>query len=161
LLQSDLEKLSSAKQPWTLYDSMPHDNADVAAKLGQDRPLHDYAYLFGRYRQTISELVDLQQSAIRDLQLTKDTLADAKEQVKFYKNQQTIFEAVAAKFAKQRDVVKSHLDRVQEAYDAAKAAAENLIKTNKAMAGQIAKIQWDETRLIDQRSMAQSTSGRK
>ncbi|MGW8257137.1 MAG: hypothetical protein ACWGMZ_06610 [Thermoguttaceae bacterium] len=148
LLSSDLEKLATSKGPWVIYDSLPHDG-------------HDYAFLFDAYRSRITELVDLQESAKRDLQLLNETLADAQKQVKFYQGQVTVFQAIAASFIQQRDVVDNYLDRLQKSYKAAKAAAANITKTNRTMAGQLAKIQLFATRRIDQRTtaMAQSDSG--
>ena len=196
-LPRDVKKLAAAKGPWTLYDSMPHDNHEIFASLSEEdkkallpadsvgeyvkngqpaaegdsvqrkaegkyvRMLRDYTYLFDAYRLKITELVDLEQAAMRDLQLLEFSLADAKRQVKFYQDQGSIFQAIAAKFARQRDAVKAHLGKLQEKLGAAKAAADKLIKNNKAMAGQIAQIQLDATRRIDQRTraMAQSASG--
>ncbi len=199
LLPRDVEKLSTAKRLWTMYDTMPADNHEIFAqwkdedkkamlpaetveqyiKNGQAaaeeepaehkaegkyvRPLRDYAVLFGAYRLKITVLIDLEQAAMRDLQLLEDTLADAKRQVQFYQKQVTVFQGIAAKFAHQRDAVKSHLEKLQEKLGAAKEAAEKFFKNNKAMAGQIAKIQLDATRRIDKRTgaMAQSASGEK
>ena len=48
------------------------------------RPLRDYGYLFDTYRMKITELVDREQSAMRDKQMVEDTLADAKLQVQFW-----------------------------------------------------------------------------
>jgi hypothetical protein len=197
LLPWDREKLSTAKGPWTLYDSMPHDNHQIFARLSDEekkallpadslseyledgqpaakdepperivdgkymRQLRDYAYLFKTYRLDITELIDLEQADMRDLKLLEDTLADAKRQVQFYQGQVTVFQALAAKFQRQRDAVLNYLEKLKEKFAAAKEAVEKTIQKNKAMAGQIAKIQLDATRRIDQRvrAMAQSASG--
>ena len=186
LMRADLDKLASAKHPWNLYDSLPHDNheifaqvsdqdkkamlpADAAAEYAGDgqpaakdaRPLRNYGYLFDAYHMKITELIDQEQATSRDLKLVEDALADAKKQVQFYQNQATIVKTVLAEIERQRDAVKAHLDKLREKFAEAKAAAENFIKTNKAMAGQIAKIQLDATRRIDQRTraMAQSANG--
>ena len=110
------------------------------------RPLRDYGYLFDAYRMKITELVDREQSAMRDKQMVEDTLADAKLQVQFWQKQGTVVKAILAEMVRQRDAVAAHLDNLQKKIAEAKAAITELIKNNKAMAGQIAKIQLDATR---------------
>jgi hypothetical protein len=127
------------------------------------RSLRDYDYLFDTYRMKITELVDRQESVMRDKQMVEDTLADAKLQVQFWQKQGTVAKALVAKMVRQRDAVAAHLDKLQKKIAEAKAAITELIKNNKAMAGQIAKIQLDATRRIDERTraMAQSANGEK
>jgi preprotein translocase subunit YajC len=127
------------------------------------RSLRDYGYLFDVYRMKITELVDRQESAMRDKQMVEDTLADAKLQVQFWQKQGTVVKALVAEMVRQRDAVAAHLDKLQKKIAEAKAAITELIKNNKAMAGQIAKIQLDATRRIDERTraMAQSANGEK
>ncbi|MGA2799361.1 MAG: hypothetical protein ABSE63_17400 [Thermoguttaceae bacterium] len=127
------------------------------------RQLRDYSYLFDVYRMKITELVDREQSAMRDKQMVEDTLADAKLQVQFWQKQGTVVKALVAEMVRQRDAVAAHLDKLQKKIAEAKAAITELIKNNKAMAGQIAKIQLDATRRIDERTraMAQSANGEK
>ena len=127
------------------------------------RPLRDYGYLFDTYRMKITELVDREQAAMRDKQMVEDTLADAKLQVQFWKKQGTVVKAILAEMVRQSDAVTTHLDNLQKKIAEAKAAITELIKNNKAMAGQIAKIQLDATRRIDERTraMAQSANGEK
>jgi hypothetical protein len=199
LTPADEKKLSEAKKPWNLYDSLPHDNHEILEQLSdQDkktmlpadsveqyiddgkpapqgapagniadgkyvRPLRDYSYLFDVYRLKITELIDKEQSAMRDKQMVENTLADAKLQVEFWKKQATVVKAIVAEMDRQRDAVKTHLDNLQKKIAEVKAAITELIKNNKAMAGQIAKIQLDATRYIDERTraMAQSANGEK
>jgi hypothetical protein len=127
------------------------------------RSLRDYSYLFDTYRMKITELVDRQESAMRDKQMVEDTLADAKLQVQFWQKQGTVAKALVADMVRQRDAVAAHLEKLQKKIAEAKAVITELIKNNKAMAGQIAKIQLDATRRIDERTraMAQSANGEK
>lgn len=160
LMQVDLDKLAAAKRPWNLYDSLPHDNREILPQQ-DERPLRDYAFLFDAYRMKITELTDQEEAAMRDEQMVKDAYADAQRQVQFYQNQATLVKALSAKIGSQRDAVIAYLDKLKETLAEAKAAAVKLIENNKAMAGQIAKIQLDATRRIDQRTraMAQSANG--
>ncbi len=127
------------------------------------RPLRDYGYLFKTYRLQITELVDRLEAVVRDKQLVEDALADAKLQVQYWRQQGTVAKTLLAEMARQRDAVQAHLDNLQKKFAEAKAAAANLTKNNKAMAGQIAKSQLDATRRIDERTcaMAQSSNGEK
>jgi preprotein translocase subunit YajC len=199
LLPVDLAKLASAKRPWDLYDSLPHDNHEILGQLNEQdkkamlpadsaaeyiddgkpaqggnsalpavdgkyvRQLRDYAYLFDTYRMKITELIDKEQAVKNDKQMVEDARDDARLQVQFYQKQGTVVRALLAEIVRQRDAVAAHLDKLRKKLAEAKAAAAELIKNNKAMAGQIAKIQLDATRRIDERTraMAQSANGEK
>jgi hypothetical protein len=127
------------------------------------RPLRNYDYLFDMYRSKLTELVDKEEANKRDTEMVENTLADAKIQVQFYRDQVQVVKIVLAKIERQRDAVKAHLDKLKEKIAEAKADVMDMIKNNKAMAGQIAKIQLDATRRIDERTraMAQSANGDK
>jgi preprotein translocase subunit YajC len=166
LTPEDEKKLAEAKRPWNLYDSLPHDNHEILGELPAVdgkyvRPLRDYAYLFDAYHMKITELIDKEQAVKDDKQMVEGALDDARLQVQFYQKQGTVVKALLAEIARQRDAVAAHLDKLRKKFAEAKAAAAELIKNNKAMAGQIAKIQLDATRRIDERTraMAQSANG--
>lgn len=182
LTQTDLDKLASEKAPWNLYDSLPHDNHWIFAQLNEqdkkawlpadiadeylkdeknERQLIDYSYLFDEYRFETSDLIDQIEATDRDLKLAEDSLADAKKQVEFYEKQATIAKTIFDKFARQKDTVNDYLVKLNAKIAEIKSSMESLIKNNKAMAGQIAKIQLDATRRIDERTraMAQSANG--
>ena len=149
-----------------IEDGKPAPQAAPAGNIADGkyvRPLRDYGYLFDAYHMKITELVDREQSVMRDKQMVENTLADAKLQVQFWKKQGTVVKAILAEMDRQRDAVAAHLDKLQNKIAEAKAAITELIKNNKAMAGQIAKIQLDATRAYDQRTraMAQSANGEK
>ena len=65
------------------------------------------------------------------------------------------------KYSGQRDAVLAHRDAVQGKLAAIQAAVAETIKTAQAMAGEIARIQREATRIIDERSqaMAQASTG--
>ena len=107
-----------------------------------------------------NEKTDLLKLAARAID---NTLADAKIQVQFWKKQATVVKTVLAEMVRQRDAVAAHLDKLRKKIAETKAAITELFKNNKAMAGQIAKIQLDATRRIDERTraMAQSANGEK
>ncbi|MGD0516682.1 MAG: hypothetical protein ABSA26_04035 [Thermoguttaceae bacterium] len=125
------------------------------------RQLRDYAYLFEAYRMKITELIDKEQAVKDDKQKVEDARDDALLQVQFYQKQATVVKVLLAEIVRQHDAVAAHLDKLRKKFAEAKAAAAELIKNNKAMAGQIAKIQLDATRRIDERTraMAQSANG--
>jgi hypothetical protein len=125
------------------------------------RPLRDYSLLFNDYRREITVLVDRQEAVVRDNQLLKDAQADAQAQVKYYQDQTVVVGDLLAKISAQRDAVKAYLDKLQEKIAEVKANIQKYVQENKAMAGQLAKLQLDATRRIDERtrSMAQSANG--
>jgi hypothetical protein len=67
----------------------------------------------------------------------------------------------ATKEAAQRDAVAAYRNTVQQEFNAAKASIDELLKNNQTMAEQIAKLQLEAARRIDQRTraMARSSAG--
>ena len=124
------------------------------------RPLRDYASLFQAYRMEIAVLQDFVEAKTRDVQLVEDALADAKRQVQFLKDQKVVVTGEKEKFAAQLDAVDVHFKKVKEILDALTDEAKKLIDDNKAMAGQIAKIELDAIRRIDERSRAMAATAK-
>jgi len=174
----EIDKLTSAKQPWELYEIMPRDNHDIFASLSdaekkamlpasvlpeyrkeESRPLNDYQILFDAGRTQRTLLLDKIDYAQRDAKLLEAALAKAKEVEEKAKQDVAATQEDAKKFGRERESVAAYLKTIQKEVDAAKAAVNELIQKNKAMAGQIAKLQLEAARRIDQRTRAMAQSG--
>jgi hypothetical protein len=177
-----LAQLTKAQRPWELHEIMPRDSHDIFASvsdqqksamlpkeslpeyLGEnqgksERSLRDYQVLFNYqnlHRVLKTDQIDL---TTRDLALVQDALAQAQQQEEAAKQDVALAKEEVKKFARQRDAVAAYLAKVRADVEAAQAALKQLIENNKAMAGQIAKLQLDAWQQIDQRSRAMARSG--
>jgi hypothetical protein len=145
-------------------DGKPAPSGAPAADISDGkyvRPLRDYGYLFNIDRLHITELVDRLEAGVRDNQMVDNALADAKLQVKYWQDQGKVAKAFLADMDRQLGALNDYLAKLQKKLADTNAALMELTKNNKAMAGQIAKIQLDATRRIDERTraMAQSPNG--
>jgi hypothetical protein len=182
LTERQLAHLQTAQRPWDVYESMPRDNHEIFASLTDQekeallpaesrqeyvddgkgdkvRRLRDYQVLFSILHLRRTLLVDQVAATNLDLKLVKDALAQAEQQETAAKKdvEDTKIEVELA--ARERDAVATFLKTVEKDYGAAKAAIDGLIKANKDMAGQIAKLQLEAARQIDQRTRAMAKAG--
>jgi hypothetical protein len=126
------------------------------------RWLRDYQVQFGVQNLHRTLLVDQIDATARDLKLVEDALELAKQQEEAAK--QDVASALEEKkeFSRQRDSVTTYLKSVQQELDAAQADIEKRLKSNQKMAEQMAKLQLEAARAIDERTraaMAQSGAG--
>jgi hypothetical protein len=122
-----------------------------------------YQSLFQWYDMERTRLFDLLQAAERDKNYMQAAAADAKQDVQFRRHEIAALKADLAKYQKERDAVVACYKALQQKVAELKAAVLQTIRDNQALASQIAKIQLDASRQIDQqlRKMAQSAEGRK
>lgn len=149
LTARELDRLETAKRPWALYEVMPRDN----------RQLRDYQVLLGSNRVRSTLLADQIAAATGDQKLVVDALTQAKQQEVAVKQELAAAKKDVNKFTRERDVVDTYRKMLEQALGAVKATADRLIETNKAMAGQIAKLQLEAARRIDERTRAMALSG--
>lgn len=118
------------------------------------RSLRDYEILFRTYHVQRSVLVDMTEATTRDLQYTQAALAGARQELQAREREGTDLKAELAKYARHRAAVVSFEKTLQERVAALKATITQMIAQNKATAEQIARIQLDATRRIDERARA-------
>jgi len=126
------------------------------------RPLRDYQVRLNAEREKRTFLADSIEAAVRDKKLVEDALVEGRKQEESSQKDVVASTKDVAKFARQREIVATHRKNIEEKLDAMRAAIARLIESNQAMAGQIAKMQLEAARRIDQRTraMAQSGTGR-
>jgi hypothetical protein len=81
-------------------------------------------------------------------------LADAQRQVQFAQTITTDLKKQLAKKMKEVDTVANLRKLIEEKLKSIESTVESLIEKNKAMAGQIAQLQLEATRIIDARTRA-------
>jgi len=125
------------------------------------RQLRDYEELFRQYDLQRAALVDKWDATTRENSYIAKVLDDAKLQLQYRQNEKDRLKADRTKYFQERDVALAHLEAVRGKLAAIRAAIEEAIKTNQAMAGEIARIQQEATRIIDEetRKMAQAEAG--
>jgi hypothetical protein len=150
----ELERLATAQKPWNLYEVLPHNDPDSG-------PVHDYQVLLTALNAQRTLLIDQIEATTRDKKLVDDALAQAQQQEEGAKQDVDTAKEEAKRVGRQRDAVATYRKTLEHELEAVKADIARLMEQNKAMAGQIAKQQWEATRRIDERSrtMAQSRTG--
>jgi len=137
------------------------------------RQLRDYEELFRQYHLRLTEGVDRRNTLVRNVLYidpdrlppginpaglkppTVAALPDAKLQLQYRQEERDrLAEVERPKCFGQRDAVAAHLKAVQGKLAAIQAALAETIKTAQGMAGEIARIQREATRIIDERTQA-------
>ena len=173
-----IERLGNAQRPWDLYEVMPHDSHDVFASLSDkekeamlppeslpeyrndaSRPLRDYQVLFRAQNVRRALMADQIDATTRDLKLVKEALDQAQEQEKAAQQDVATAKEDVKAATRQRDAVAAYLKTLQQDLDTAKADIDQLLKNNQNMAEQMAKLQGEAARRIDQRTRAIAQSG--
>ena len=123
------------------------------------RPLRDYQVLFApsAARTLLADQID---AATRDMKLVEEALAQAQEQEEAAKQDVAAAkEDVEEVRRPARRGGRLSQDAASRSLDAAKADIDQLLENNQDMAGQIAKLQLEAARRIDQRTRAMAQSG--
>ena len=125
------------------------------------RKLRDYEVLFNTYHAQWSELTDLLEASARDKAYIEAALENANQQKQFRQTEVDDLKVELAKIERERDAVAAHLGALEGRMAAMRTAIAAMIKDNREKAGEIARIQLEATRRIDERTrrMAQAEAG--
>ena len=122
------------------------------------RMLRDYEILFKTYHQRRSILMDSLEATARDRQYVEAACADARKQQVFRENEVEQGNADVTKYRRERDAVAAFDTILKSRAVGMKAAVQQLIQTNKTLAGQIAKLQLEAAQRIDARTQSMARS---
>jgi hypothetical protein len=171
LTQEEENRLRAANGPWILYEMIPKDEEAVFADVSDDaiqqlfpgatqgeylqegeRKLRDYEVLFAEHQRRWTILTDRLNAAMLDNQYLQGALTNAEAQEQ--QNQQQIDDAKQqrAKAFAERDAVASHLAALEERLNAVRGGIAQVTRANQALAGEIAKLQLEAIRRVDQRT---------
>lgn len=194
---AQLERLTTAKPSWVLYEGMPADNHEAYAGLSEaelkaqlpaatveeylkhgkpaaesdaqeriadgkyQRALRDYAGLFHADRNNWTEMLDRFASTKHDKDLIDSALKGADDQVKVSEKQIAAVQKELEQAKHEQEIVVAYCTKLKNEVNAVQAEVAKLFETNRAMAGQLHRLQWDALRRIDQRTraMAQANGG--
>jgi len=125
------------------------------------RQLRDYGVLFRVYELQRTEAIDREKSLTRNVDYITRAHDEAKLQLQYRQKERDQLVIDRDKYFGERDLASAHLKAVQGKLAAIRTAVLETIKTNQAMAGEIARIQREATRIIDEqtRRMARASAG--
>jgi hypothetical protein len=142
--------------------SVKDDPADRVVGGKYVRPLVDYVVALTDARDHRVTLTNSVAAVEKDKQLVEKALSEARAQEEACKSDIASTDVKLKKMARDRDIVVAIDEKLQKSIEAMQAWIDRLAKTNRDMAGQIAKYQLEAARRIDERTrvMAQSGAGR-
>jgi chromosome segregation ATPase len=116
------------------------------------RPLRDYEVLFRNYHRDAAEWTAEMAAALSDKQYAEAAAADAQKELAFRKGQIDRREAELATISGQRDVVQSHQTALERKLAEVARAAGQYLANNRSLASQIAQVQIETQKRIDDRT---------
>ena len=155
-----------------LHEMFPESTADeyivdrsTAAPGGPevqqpDRQLRDYEVLFAEYGRQWGTRRDESEAATRDIASLEAALADTRLQVQFRQNEIDQLNGELVEITGERDTVATHCRALEKMLAVVEAGVEKIIATNRALAGQIARIQQEATQRIDEQTRRMAQAGR-
>jgi hypothetical protein len=126
------------------------------------RQLRDYEEVFRQHGLDRTILLDRIARTARNVRYIREAHADATRQFQYrQKERDRLKDAELPRAIRERDLVAAHQKVVEGALAALQASIEETIEKNLALAGEIARIQREATRIIDERTraMAQADAG--
>jgi hypothetical protein len=123
------------------------------------RRLRDYKQLLDGYHLKHAVFVDQFLTLSNDTKYLEDALADVRQQVQFCQKEVDGLKAEYATATKERDAVLAHQRVLQGKVQVFESAVADMIKSNLAVAGEIARIQLDAARRIDARMRTMAQAG--
>ncbi len=125
------------------------------------RQLRDYETLFRIADVETVQMIDRLAVANRNKQYLKMVSDDVAREQQFRQQEVDHLKAEKAKLVAERDLVAAYRQALEKSLEQYRAAITQLVESNRKIAGQIAKIQLDAIRLMDQRTrqMAQAQVG--
>ena len=184
---AETERLKQSRGPWVLRDVVPVDDHDIFAgvdeakmramlpdaseegylKHGQPGPdgkpssrdLRDYRVLMDTYYGHRAVLAELLEAAKRDNQYLQAALADAKQQEQFRNQEIDSLKTLLAEETRQLDAVTAHLKAVQDKLAELRTGVDQLIQSNRQTAGQVAQIQLEAIRRVDEETNRMARAG--
>jgi hypothetical protein len=123
------------------------------------RQLNDYGTLLTDERDRRVLVLDSIRATREDKQLVEQALVEGRDQEESCKREIASTQAELKKMARERDIVADLHEKIQKRLDDMQAWIARLDATNRAMAGQLAKYQFEASRLIDERARIMARSG--
>jgi hypothetical protein len=190
LTEAQVTALRASQGPWVLYDTLLTDDHEIfqdydgldkllkTASLPEyqqdgkslepnnkesakyERKLRDYLVLFQEYHHQYSLWIEAMEAVKKDQAFIKAAQDGAQEQVDLRVKEIAKLEAEKTDEVRKREAVAAHRRAVEAKLAEIEALNQQLEKSNQAMVAEIARIQWEATRLIDAQSRKMAQAGR-
>jgi hypothetical protein len=187
---AQIAALRASQGPWVLYDTLLTDDHEIfqdfdgldkllktasLSEYQQDgkpldpnnkesakfvRKLRDYQVLFQEYHHQYSMWVEAMAALKTDQQFLKTAQDGAQEQVDLRVKEIAKLEVEKTDEIRKRDAVAAHRKAVEAKLAEIEAINQQLEKSNQAMVAEIARIQWEATRLIDAQTRKMAQTGK-
>jgi hypothetical protein len=150
---AELARLQKSRGPWSLYELMPGEPIDPAAgaQPGSDQAV-DYHVLFNDFYRQRVELQDLTKATTDDAQTVEASDAAARQYLDLLhketdstKDELKAMQAEHALVAKHREALEAKLAQLKD-------AVEKTDQSNRAAASELARLQLEAIRRIDERT---------
>ncbi len=116
------------------------------------RNLRDYGTIFQKFHQDRAVWYDRHESAVLDKEYTEAAKADAAEQVKFRTAEVAKLKTELAEYQRELEAVVTHENAVKAKLAELGQSAGQLVANNRTIASQIAQVQMEAQRRIDERT---------
>lgn len=116
------------------------------------RQLRDYEELFLRYHLRWAKWVDEMQSATRSRDYVTAAKQDADRQFQYRQKERDQLAQDKKTYLSEKDMASAHRQALQQTLDTVQKAILATIQANQALAGEIARIQREATRIIDEQT---------
>jgi hypothetical protein len=123
------------------------------------RQLRDYEESFRQHGLERTALKDKDATTQRNIQYITSAKEDAERQQVYRRKEHDRLGTELAEAKRERDLVAAHLKVVQGKLAALQAAVQETINKNQTLAGEIARIQREATRIINERTRAMAQAG--
>jgi hypothetical protein len=140
-------------------DGVPQEVEAENEKGKYVRQLRDYEESFRQHGLERTALKDKDATTQRNIKYITSAKEDAERQQVYRQKEHDRLVTELAEAKRERDLVAAHLKAVQGALAGLQAAVQETIKKNQSLAGEIARIQREATRIIDERTRAMAQAG--
>jgi len=177
--KSEWDQLTTSKGPWVLYEMMPTDRQDAFAGLSEDekksllpagsladyaedgknRKLRDYRIIFMYQQMARTLFVDTEAALKRDNQYLQNAVDNLQKQVQLAEQEVAGLKTNLATAVKEQKAVTGHLATLQTKVAAIQEIVARKIQENYVFAAEIAKIQLNAAKRIDERTHTMAQAG--
>ncbi|MBI3838748.1 MAG: hypothetical protein HY288_12555 [Planctomycetia bacterium] len=170
LTEAQSQRLAASKGPWTLYTTMPIDDAAVFANLddktkgallpptslseyaGLDRKLRDYELFFHENYVQRSLLSDNISKVTINIDRTTADVKEATGEIAYRETEKTSLQADLEKFQYERTTIMAYRTTLEQVFAQVRDSLKTTFAKNKQFAAELTAAQWKAAEDINQRT---------
>jgi hypothetical protein len=168
LTEAQMQRLAASKGPWTLYTTMPIDDAAVFANLDEktktallppaslseyaapDRKLRDYELLFHENYVQRSLLSDGISKVTTNIDRTTADVKEATEEIAYREMEKTSLQADLEKFQYERTQIAAYQKTLEKLFAELRDSLKSTFAKNKQWAAELTAAQWKGAEAINE-----------